>query len=98
MAGKGGKIEGSGRKPKADEEKTNTIFLTAIKELKDVNSDDEARIEIAKDLYNSQRGLIFIAEHLFGKPKDSLDVTTQGEKLNTIIQLGSGIKPNEATD
>ena len=98
MAGKGGKIEGSGRKPKADEEKTNTIFLTAIKELKDVNSDDEARIEIAKDLYNSQRGLIFIAEHLFGKPKDSLDVTTQGEKLNTIINLGSGIKPNEATE
>lgn len=25
------------------------------------------------------------------------DVTTQGEKLNTIIQLGNGIKPNETT-
>ena len=31
MAGKGGKIEGSGRKPKADEEKVNTIFSNALK-------------------------------------------------------------------
>jgi vacuolar-type H+-ATPase subunit F/Vma7 len=94
---KGHKLS-KGRPSKADEEKNNTIFLTAIKELKDVNSDDEARIEIAKDLYNSQRGLIFIAEHLFGKPKESIDHTTAGEKINTIINLGSGIKPNEATE
>lgn len=75
MAGKGGKTEGAGRKPKADEEKTNTIFLTAIKQLKNVNTDDEARIELAKDLLNFERGKIFISEHLFGKPKETSEIT-----------------------
>lgn len=98
MAGKGGKIEGSGRKSKADEEKVNTIFINALKTLYKVETDDEAKEKLVHTLLDSQRGQIFVAEHLFGKPKDSLDLTTQGEKINTIINLGSGIKPNEATE
>lgn len=75
MAGKGGKTDGAGRKPKAEEEKTNIIFLTAIKQLKNVATDDEAKIALTKDLLGSQRGQIFIAEHLFGKPKETIDTT-----------------------
>lgn len=66
----GGKRDGAGRKPKADEEKVNYIFLTALKQLHNKDTDDDAKIQFVKDLYDSQRGQIFIAEHLFGKPKE----------------------------
>jgi hypothetical protein len=94
---KGHKLS-KGRPTKADEEKVNTIFVNALKTLYKVETDDEAKEKLVHVLLDSQRGQIFIAEHLFGKPKDSLDLTTQGEKINTIINLGSGIKPNEATE
>ena len=73
MAGTGGKREGAGRKPVADEQKSNAIFLAAIKQLKSVNTDEEARIELAKDLMTFDRGKIFISEHIFGKPKETID-------------------------
>ena len=73
--GHGGVRANSGNKSKQDYEKTNTVLLTAIKQIKNVNTDEEARIEFAKDLYESQRGKIFIAEHLFGKPKETVETT-----------------------
>jgi hypothetical protein len=73
MAGKGGKTEGAGRKPIADEQKTNAIFIAAIKQVKNVETDEEARIELAKDLLTFERGKIFISEHLFGKPKETIE-------------------------
>lgn len=73
--GHGGVRPNSGNKTKQDFEKTNTILLTAIKQVKNVETDEEARIELAKDLYNSQRGQLFIAEHLFGKPKETIETT-----------------------
>lgn len=58
----------AGRKPKADEEKANAIMLNALKELYSVDTDDEAKITFVKDtLMDSQRGQLFIAEHIFGK-------------------------------
>jgi len=83
----------AGRKSKAEEQKVNTIFLTALKQLYKKDTDDDAKVRFVMDLADSQRGQLFIAEHLFGKPKDSLDVTTDGDKLQTIINLGSGVKP-----
>lgn len=73
MAGKGGKTEGAGRKPIADEQKTNAIFISAIKQVKNVDTDEEARIELAKDLLTFERGKIFISEHLFGKAKETIE-------------------------
>ena len=65
-----------GRKPKADEEKVNSIFLNALKQLYSTESDDEAKIQFVKGtLLESQRGQIFVAEHLFGKPKETIDQT-----------------------
>lgn len=82
MAGKGGARKNAGRKPKVDEKKVNTLFITALKRLYSKDNDDDAKIEFIKTLSKSQRGQIFIAEHVFGKPKDTLDVTTKGESLN----------------
>lgn len=71
--GRGGSRPNAGRKTKADEEKTNEIFLAMIKNVKNVKTDDEARIELAKELFLFERGCMFIAEHVFGKPKELIE-------------------------
>lgn len=101
--GRGGARPGAGRKAKADEEKTNSIFLTMIKEVKNVDTDDEAKKELAKTLLGFERGCMFIAEHLFGKPKEKIDVTSgdspiknfnlgnlTDEELSVILKLHAG--------
>jgi len=70
---RGGFREGSGRKPRAEELKSNNIFLTMIKDLKGVETDEEARLEIARELFTFERGKMFIAEHVFGKPKEIIE-------------------------
>lgn len=75
MAGKGGKREGAGAKRKADIEKANEVFLSMIKIVKDVDTDEEAKLELAKTLYSFERGKMFIAEHIFGKPKETIETT-----------------------
>ena len=65
----------AGRKPKADEEKANYIFLKALKEWYNKNEDDDARVSFVKELLETPRGQLFIAEHVFGKPKETIDST-----------------------
>src|SRR6478736_1733815 len=72
----GGKREGAGAKRKADIEKTDLIFLKMIKEVKKVDTDDDAKQALAKELFTFERGQMFIAEHVFGKPKEKIDVTS----------------------
>ncbi|WP_295677357.1 hypothetical protein [uncultured Empedobacter sp.] len=83
--GRGGARNGAGRKPKADEEKTNQIFLTMIKDVKKVDTDDEARIALAKELFSFERGCMFIAEHVFGKPKEIIEQTNIDAKSIPIV-------------
>jgi hypothetical protein len=72
---KGNKL-GKGRPPKADEEKVNNIFLTALKQLHNTETDEEAKIAFVKDtLLESQRGQLFIAEHIFGKAPQEIKQT-----------------------
>ena len=78
----GGKRDGAGRKSVADEKKVNEIFLSALKQLKSVDTDEEAKILFAKDLLDTQRGQIFIAEHLFGKPKEIVETTHNVNDFN----------------
>jgi hypothetical protein len=71
----GGKREGSGAKRKADVEKANEVFLSMIKSVHDVETDEEAKQQLAKTLYSFERGQMFIAEHIFGKPKETIETT-----------------------
>jgi hypothetical protein len=89
MAGKGGATIGAGRKSVAEEQKSNAIFILAIKEVNNVETDDEARIELAKDLLTFERGKMFIAEHIFGKPKETIDqnVSINNFNLKDIIKF-----------
>ena len=73
---RGGKREGAGRKPIAEELKARDTFLKAIKEYYKKESDEDAQIQFIKDtLMESQRGQIFIAEHIFGKPEEKVNNT-----------------------
>ena len=64
----------AGRKAKADEDKVNTIFSTALKQLYKKDTDDDAKIEFVKELLGSQRGQIFVAGHVFGMPKNKVEI------------------------
>jgi hypothetical protein len=70
---RGGKREGAGRKPVAEEKKVTALITEAIKEYHNVDCSDEAKKEFIKTLYSHTRGQIFLAEHLFGKPKETID-------------------------
>jgi len=85
---KGNKLS-KGRPTKVEEEKTNYYILTAIKEIKSVTTDAEARIEVIKELFTFDRGKIFIAEHLLGKPKETVDqnVNINNFDLKDIIKF-----------
>lgn len=72
---KGNKL-GKGRPPKADEEKVNNLFVNALKELYNKETDDEAKTSFIKEtLLSSQRGQIFVAEHIFGKAPQEIKQT-----------------------
>ena len=59
---------------KIEEDKVNTIFSTALKQLYKRDLEDEAKIEFVKDLLTTQRGQIFVAGHVFGMPKNKVEV------------------------
>jgi hypothetical protein len=72
---KGNKL-GKGRPPKADEDKVNQIFINALKEMYSAETDEEAKKTFVKDtLMESQRGQLFIAEHIFGKAPQEVKQT-----------------------
>lgn len=82
MAGKGGAIPGNGRKSKADEEKVNTLFANALKTFYNVETEYEAKEKLVHTLLESQRGQIFVSEHLFGKPKETVETTHNLNNFN----------------
>lgn len=87
----GGARKGAGAKRKAEIEKTDAIFLSMIKEVKNVETDDEARLELAKTLFTFERGQMFIAEHVFGKPKETIETTHNINDFNIkdVVKFGN---------
>jgi hypothetical protein len=82
----------AGSKPKVEEQKVNNIFLQALKELYNKDTDDDAKIVFVKDtLLSSQRGQLFVAEHIFGKPKDIIEATHNVNDFNIkdIFKVGN---------
>ena len=84
----GGARTNSGRKKKPHKELVNTIISSALSEIHNTETDIETKKEFIKELHTSQRGQLFLAEHLFGKP------TTRVESLNLNFEVHS-IKPIE---
>lgn len=73
---RGGARPNAGRKPVAEQQKVNSLFVTALKELYDKETDDDAKTHFIKSvLLESQRGQLFIAEHIFGKAPQEIKQT-----------------------
>lgn len=70
---RGGAREGAGRKSVAEEKRVTDLIVKALKGYHSVDTDDEAKQKFIIDLYSTTRGQIFLAEHLFGKPKETID-------------------------
>ena len=91
---KGNKL-GKGRPPKVEEEKVNNIFLKALGELYNKDTEEETKIAFVKNtLMDSQRGQLFIAEHIFGKPKEIIEATHNVNDFNIkdIFKVGNSDK------
>ena len=71
----GGARKGAGAPTKAEQVQANNIFLSAIKEVNNVDNDEDARTTFAKDLLTFERVKMFIAEHLFGKAPQEIKQT-----------------------
>ena len=78
----GGKREGAGRKPKADE-------LKLIERLDEIIDKDEALQTLAKMAKKDFRALQLYLNYRWGKPKEKMDITTNEESLNIpVIRFG----------
>ena len=82
MAGKGGARLGAGRKPKADEERLSDMLSPyiphAIEKVVEIMTNGKQQ----KDQLAAAKLLI---EYQFGKPRQSTDITSDGEKINIPI-------------
>ena len=82
----------AGRKTKVEEQKINNVFLKALGELYDKETEEETKIAFVKNtLMDSQRGQLFIAEHIFGKPKETIEATHNINDFNIkdIFKVGN---------
>ena len=72
----------AGRKTKVEEAKVNTLFVQALKVLYKQDTEESSKVAFIVDLLDSQRGQIFVAEHLFGKAKDTVETTLNVNDFN----------------
>jgi predicted P-loop ATPase len=78
-----------GRPSKVDELQANYIFTEAIKRITNKDEESEAKIQYIVELAEFERGRMWIADKTFGKPKEGLDVTTNGDTFkNPFILFG----------
>lgn len=86
MEKRGGKREGAGRKTKAEELKIFEAGKNAIEQA--YGSLENYWNHIANESKNSFPHLKMLQEYMYGKPKESKDITTNGESINfTKIQF-----------
>lgn len=68
---KGGRREGAGRKPKADEEKIKNFALNAMVEV--FGSEEEAWQSLSQQAKDSFPHLKLLFEYRYGKPKERIE-------------------------
>lgn len=90
---RGGKRLGAGRKSKQDEDKANKVFLNALKTIYNTDTDEQTKEKFVIDLAQNIRGKMFIAEHLFGKPKESIEMLGENKPILIDFTTGDAIDP-----
>jgi len=77
--GRGGARNGAGRKSKADEQKIRKLGLDAINSV--YGSAEEYYKHIATESKTSFPHLRLLQEYVYGKPKESIDLTSGDEPI-----------------
>jgi len=84
---KGTKGNNGGRPSKADEQ-------NLIEKLSPL--EEQAFLKLSEAIDNGKDWAIkMFFEYMFGKPRQQTDVTSMGEKIQTIINLGTGVNPEQ---
>ena len=93
MAFEKGNKFGKGRPTKVDEEKANQVFITALKQIYSKDIEDDAKVEFVKTLLDSQRGQIFVAEHVFGNaPQEVKNTNLNIDEKDITTEVAAAIK------
>jgi len=73
---RGGKRPGSGRKKLGQNEHTTSLILNAIRQIKsnDELTDEQTKIELIKEVAGVKGGMLYLAQMVFGKPKEKLEI------------------------
>lgn len=69
----GGARKGAGRKPVVDELTKNALIQKAVNVYYKTDVDEEGKEKLIHELLGFERGIMFIAEHLLGKPKEIIE-------------------------
>jgi hypothetical protein len=67
---RGGFRQGAGRKTIAEQEQRNNLMIGALHRIFGGDEDEDTKVNFLVELLQSPRGQMFVAEHLFGKPKE----------------------------
>ena len=70
---RGGSREGAGRKSIADKDRAVNVMVRALKAIYNQEEEEDAKQAFVMTLMKSERGRIFIAEHVFGKPTETIN-------------------------
>ncbi len=73
MGQNGGKREGAGRKPKADEERIKALSIKGLVSM--FGSEERAFESLAQQAATSFPHMKLLFEYAYGKPKESLEIT-----------------------
>jgi len=84
----GGVRPNSGRPKKLDEELANTRILRALKDLYKQDEDEDNVNGFLTDFIPTERGQMFIAQHLLGKPKEVTETTVINGGDKPLIVIG----------
>ena len=87
----GGKREGAGRPKKLDEELANTRIARALKGLYKQEENEDNVNSFLIDFIPTERGQMFIAQHLLGKPKEVSETTVINGGNKPLIVIGKSV-------
>ena len=89
----GGVRPNSGRPKKLDEELANTRIMRGLKSLYNQEEEEDNVNEFLVGFIPTERGQMFIAQHLLGKPKEVSETTVINGGDKPLILINK--KPNE---
>ena len=78
----------AGRPKKVDEELANTRIFKALKSLYKSNEDEDNVNSFLLEFIPTERGQMFIAQHLLGKPKEVTETTVINGGEKPLIVIG----------